>query len=272
MVSLMPYIGGKNRLAKEISKRLHSTGADTLVDVFGGSGAVLLNAGFKKRIYNDCSGDLVTLFRVLAHQTQRIALFRQLRWMPPSRRIFSDDYRVFLRGGFSFREMSDPVERARATFYRQLFVWGGKTRSGGFSVSTGDRHGVKEVVRYNGILRRLSGIGQFFRETIIENMDFREAIKAYGGRDNVVLFADPPYVGTENYYAHAFSTMDHVFLAHLLSTSRSQVVATYYDSQMVRDLYPGALWHWESVVVTKNCQLKFGNKVKTEEVILTRRR
>lgn len=271
MISLMPYIGGKTRLAREIAKRLHASGADTLVDVFGGSGAVLLNAGFKKRVYNDCSGDLVTLFRVLADQRHRVQLFRQLRWLPPSRRVFGEDHRVFLRGGFSFQALTDPVERARATFYRQLFVWGGKTRSGGFSVSTGDRHGVKEVVRYRNALRRLSDVGKFFRDTVIENLDYQEAIKAYGERENVVLFADPPYVGTENYYAHSFSSMDHMFLAHLLGNCRSQVVCTYYDSPTVRELYPETRWTWESVVVTKNCQLKFGNKVKTEEVILTRK-
>jgi DNA adenine methylase len=63
---IVRYIGSKNRMAPLIAKRLHATGRDTMVDVFGGSAAVTLNAGFQKRIYNDIDGDLVNLFRVLA--------------------------------------------------------------------------------------------------------------------------------------------------------------------------------------------------------------
>jgi len=48
-------------------------------------------------------------------------------------------------------------------------------------------------------------------------------------------------------------------------------VCTYYDSPLVRELYPRDRWTWESVVVTKNCALKRGNKAKTEEYILVRR-
>jgi DNA adenine methylase len=63
---IIRYLGSKNRMAPLIAERLHATGRDTLVDVFGGSAAVTLNTGFQKRIYNDIDGDLVNLFRVLA--------------------------------------------------------------------------------------------------------------------------------------------------------------------------------------------------------------
>jgi len=270
MISLMPYIGGKHRMAREIAKRLQETGADTLVDVFGGSAAVTLNAGFRKRVYNDASADLANLFRCLADPVRRAELLKRLTWTPVCRRIFTDDYAIYLRGGFSFALLTDPVERARATLYRQLLSWGGKTRNGGFSAGTGDRKAIKEVLRYHNVLGKLDEIGEFFRGTCIENLDYQDAVRLYGQKINHVLFCDPPYDGTEIYYSQAFGRTDHVFLADLLNAVPAPVVCTYYDTPLIRELYPVEKWRWETVVVTKNSQLKKGNKAKTEEIILTK--
>ncbi len=95
---LIRYLGSKNRLAPVIAERLHATGRDTLVDVFGGSAAVTLNSGFRKRIYNDIDGDLVNLFRVLADPPLRQKLLKILRWQPLSRAVHSTIYRSPLSG------------------------------------------------------------------------------------------------------------------------------------------------------------------------------
>jgi DNA adenine methylase len=258
-------------MAREIAMRLHATGADTLVDVFGGSAAVTLNAGFAKRVWNDSSADLATLFRCLANPASRTDLLQRLTWTPVCRRIFTDDYAIYLRGGFSFSLLTDPVERSRATLYRQLLSWGGKGRSGGFSAGTGDRKAIKEVLRYQNVLAKLDAIGEFFRGTCIENLDYQDAVRLYGAKPNCVLFCDPPYDGTELYYSQAFGRADHVFLAHLLSAAPAPCVCTYYDSPLIRELYPRNRWTWETVVATRNSQLRKGNKAKTEEVILTKR-
>jgi DNA adenine methylase len=271
MISLMPYIGGKHRMAREIAKRLRATGADTLVDVFGGSAAVTLNAGFAKRVWNDASADLAMLFQCLANPSMRADLLQRLTWTPVCRRIFTDDYAIYLRGGFSFSLLSDPVERARATLYRQLLSWGGKGRSGGFSAGTGDRKAIKEVLRYQNVLAKLDAIGEFFRGTCIENLDYQDAVRIYGCKINCVLFCDPPYDGTEVYYSQAFGRADHVFLAHLLATVPAPAVCTYYDTPLIRELYPETGWTWDRVCVTKNSALRKGNKPRTEEIILTKR-
>jgi site-specific DNA-adenine methylase len=149
--------------------------------------------------------------------------------------------------------------------------WGGKGRNGGFSAGTGDRKAIKEVLRYNRVLAKLDAIGEFFRETCIENLDYQDAIRIYGRKLNCVLFCDPPYDQTEHYYSQSFGRADHVFLAHLLVTVPAPVVATYYDSPLIRELYPETEWRWERVCVTKNSALRQGNKPRTEEIILTKR-
>ena len=268
---LMPYIGGKHRVAKKLAGYLQATGADTMVDVFGGSGAVIIASGFVKRIYNDRDGDLVHLFRVLADPLQRKAFLDRLLWTPPSRQLFEDWYTTYRNNGFSFAGLSDPIEHAVAVFYRHHFSFGGKTRSGGFSVSDLDCYQIKEVGRFNNAMRRVERIGEFYRHTLIENLHYQELITTHGDRQGVVLFCDPPYVGTEKYYSVSFTRQDHVFLAHLLNNSPAKVVCTYYDDPLVRDLYPANKWEWNSIQATKNSQFSGKQKECTNEMVLVKK-
>lgn len=267
---LIPYVGGKHRLAHRLVDFCAVPPADTFIDVFGGSAAVTLAAGdrFGKLIYNDVDGDLVNLFRVISDPVTRVALFKLLRWLPPSRRIFEDDYRQYVAGGFSFHAVADPVERARRTFYRHCFAFGGKVRSGGFAVSTGDRDRIKEVPRYRNTLRKLARIGGLFRKVIVENLHYSELIRIHGRRPDAVLFIDPPYHGSEDYYSRTFSPGDHTFLASQLAAVPGRVVCTYYDTPAIRELYPEPLWTWHSVAATKNSAFTKGNKVTTTEHVI----
>ena len=263
MVSVMPYIGGKHRLAKEIAVRLHAPGVDTLIEVFGGSAAVMLNAGFKKRVYNDIDSDIVNVFRMIADDGKCRSLIRRLECMPPSRAVFEECHNL---------AKCDDVERAARVLYKQLWSFGGKGSCGGFSVSVGDRWGIKEVARYSSLIHRLESFCGFFHETVIECMDYQNLISAYGQKSNLVLFCDPPYLGTERYYnAAGFNTWHHWNMAQMLNSVDAHVVLTYYDAPLLRGLYPESLWQWECVVATKNCQFRSGNKQKVNEFIISKR-
>lgn len=251
MTSLLPYIGGKHLLAATIAEHLRAAGREVLVEVFGGSAAVMLNAGFAKRVYNDKSEALATFFRVLRDDHLRPRMLRYLRFTPPSRSLFDEDYAAYARSGFSFRHETDPAVRAAKVLYRHLWTFGGKTRDGGWQVSIGNRRMVKEVLRYLSVLRRLSSAAAFFRATVIECLDYSACISLYGQRPDTVLYVDPPYVGTERYYPTPFSGADHVFLAHQLSECRAPVVVSYYDVPLIRDLYPESRWLYHTVTARK---------------------
>jgi DNA adenine methylase len=270
---LIPYIGGKYRLASRLVEICAATSADTFVDVFGGSAAVLLAAAgkFKKLIYNDIDGDLVNLFRVVADDKTRRELFRILRWLPPSRKIFNDDHEKYIAGGFSFASCSDPVERARRTFYRHCFAFGGKVRCGGFAISTGDENRIKEVSRYRNTLRKLVRVGDIFRSAMIENLHYSELLRIHGRTRAHCLFVDPPYDGTEDVYSRSFGPGDHTFLAEQLTSIPGLVVCTYYDTPLIRSLYPESRWNWHSIAATKNSCLTRGNKVITAEFVIIKK-
>lgn len=269
---LIPYIGAKHRLADRLIKICADTGADTFIDVFGGSAAVMLAAhsSFKKLVYNDLDGDLVNMFRVVADDGQRRLLFKILRRLPPSRQIWNEDAEKYVAGGFSFASCSDPIERARRTFYRHCFAYGGKVRCGGFVFSHNDRHAIKEVARYRNCLRKLARIGGLFRDVMIENLHYSELLRIHGRNEKFCMFIDPPYAGSEHYYSRTFGPGDHTFLAQQLESIPAKVVCTYYDTPLIRDLYPETRWHWKSISATKNSAFMAGNKAVTSEFVITK--
>lgn len=256
-------------MVKVLSKRLHGTGRTCLVDVFGGSAAVTLHSGFRKRIYNDINGDLVNLFRVVGNVPLRMLLLKRLKWTLPSRQIFEEDREVFRLGGFSFKLVECPVERAAMTLYRHIFCFGGKTRTGGFAVSTKDRQKVKEVNKYHNVLRHLADYGRVFSQIVIENLDFADLIEKYGKKGNVVFFVDPPYPGFSAYYSDNLSNNRHRELAALLLKSPAAAICTFYEQKLVWALYPEVAWRYEVVEGRKNT-IK-GGTATAKELVLTKK-
>lgn len=271
--AFLRYIGAKHRISKQIAEHLKATGKTCLCEVFGGSAAVMLNAGFKKRVYNDLDGDLVNLFRVLQIKSSRIRLLEILSYTPASREIFEEDRDLYMNSGLTFSRITDPVYRARATFYRHAYAFGGKVRSGGFQVSITGRAYIKEIAKYIDNLARLDFFGEFFFGTVIENLPFDRFISLYSKSSDAVLYVDPPYADIQNYYSIPFTNFDHVTLAHLCNTAACPIVLSAYDTPFVRSLYIEGIWKYYSITGTKNSSHfrgKHSNKEKSAELILTK--
>jgi len=117
------YIGSKIRVAPKIAEKLHATGADKLIDVFGGSGAVIMNAGFDRRVYNDIDEDVVSFFRCLQCDTSRRELLRKLKAVPMSRAIFNELYDYYRAHNHTFAGMS-LADRAYACYYQSAYSFG----------------------------------------------------------------------------------------------------------------------------------------------------
>lgn len=275
MKPLFPYIGGKARVAGVIIQKIEASagveGRDVFVDVFGGSGSVTMRAGWKKRIYNDLSGDLVNLFRCIGDPRKNRSLRHRLSSMPPSRELFNEGYKIFTDGGRSFSSLRvQQIERAARTIYHQLFSFGGKTISGGFSVSLRDRHGIKEVARYSNVRRRIESCCDFWMNTLIEQLHFTDVFEMYGSQPGALLYCDPPYDGTERYYS-GFSRHDHETLSELASTCEAHVAISYYRTPMIENLYPSSMWEIVPIEATKNSQFIGRQKAKSSEILIIRK-
>jgi len=65
MKSLFKYAGGKFHLIRYIEEIYKNSNKAACIDVFGGSGQVLMNIDSKIKIYNDIDNSLVNIFESL---------------------------------------------------------------------------------------------------------------------------------------------------------------------------------------------------------------
>ena len=65
MISLLRYPGGKFYMLEDIREIFDKSGKTTVIDVFGGSGKVLMNLNAKIKVYNDINNNLVNFFTEL---------------------------------------------------------------------------------------------------------------------------------------------------------------------------------------------------------------
>lgn len=264
------YVGSKIRLMPKLRPILKGMGASFIVDIFGGSGAVTMGAGFTKRVFNDLDSDVVNFFRVLADPVMSVQMFRGLRRLPMAREMFDGLTSDYATGEKSF-DMMAPVPRAVAFFYRSSFAFGGKIRNGGFAASMNETDQVKEIRRYRNVLRTMSRLKEFWQGTVIENQDFETIITGYGKRDGALLFADPPYFGKERYYTKDFSMEDHARLATALTRVPAAVVVTYYATPEIELLYPPDVWEHHLIEATKNSMKATAMKQRVNELVLVKR-
>jgi len=127
MKSLFRYYGGKFNQLKDIIAIMqeHIEAFDIVVDVFGGSGKVLLNIPDewrKSKVYNDLDDDLYVTFKVLQDPVKRNALMKKLRLAFSHEKIFME-----MRDSRYQRD----VETAFRLIYLQTYSFMGDGRSFG---------------------------------------------------------------------------------------------------------------------------------------------
>ena len=189
MKSTFPYYGGRYNQLKIIIDILdkQKDRFDVVVDVFGGSGKVLLNIpeGWRKiRVYNDINLDLYKTFKVLQDDRKSMQLekiFREMKLSHPRNDVDIAFKTIYLHT-FSFAGAGQSFKR----FYKKANVP---------PVNTSDF--------------------LFVKKWIVENMDFRELMRRYN-RQRVLLYLDPPYLRGGDLYRYKFRMGDFVDLKKLI--------------------------------------------------------
>ena len=207
-------------------------------DVYGGSGAVLLNLPpFPVETYNDIDSELVNFFRTLREQGPELT--KAIGLTPFSRE-------ELVLACQPARNLSD-LERAR-----RFYVRARQTRTGLAQTSSGGRwaHCVLTsragmagaVSRWLGSIDGLSEIAQRLLRVQIENAPALEVIRRYDTA-NTVFYLDPPYVhssrGDASAYGYEMTEEDHRELADTLRTVRGRVILSGYRTALYDELYRG---------------------------------
>jgi site-specific DNA-adenine methylase len=199
MLSTFPYYGGRFYQLNEIMGIIekHKDQFDVVVDVFGGSGKVLINVPEEWRkvtVYNDINKDLYTTFKVLQGEKKYRLLMRKLRDAFPHAEAFN---------GLRFSHPMSDMDAAFKTIYLHTFSYAG-------TGTAFKRFYRKANVNSLRLDHRLS-----FKKWIVENMDFRDLVTKYN-KPKVLLYLDLPYLDVGQTYKYSFKMNDFLHLKKLL--------------------------------------------------------
>lgn len=211
------------------------------VEPFCGSLAVLLaKAPSTMETVNDLDGALMTFWRVLRDRPGELE--RVCALTPHARAEHGASYDV---------DGCDNLEVARRVWVQLTQGRCGVRRPPGRG-PTGWRHYVKPVgvtssTDYlSGYIGRIAPAASRLRGVSLECLPALDLIAKYGAEPDVLLYVDPPYLGSarpnsSDGYPHEMrGEAEHRELAEALHTCRAGVVLSGYASDLYdRELYPG---------------------------------
>lgn len=224
------WFGSKSRIVKSIVKEFHQH--QTFVDVFGGSGAVLLGKPPSKvEVYNDLNGKMVTLFRVLSDAKKAAELKRALELTPYSRTVF-DESRAQIDG------LTDEIEIAKSMIVIQRQSHGGLGKQWSYCVDAPAAGYSASVRKFHAGIDRLVDVSKRFRKVQVENLDWADVLDRYD-REQTLFYLDPPYVPdtrVNGRYEYELDVSDHEALVDKVLSLRGMCVLSGYAHDVYRPL------------------------------------
>lgn len=253
MKSPVPYFGSKQSIADWIVGLLPDH--DHYVEPFAGGLSVLLaKRPARMETVNDLDGELMTFWRVLRDRPAE--LLRACMLTPHGRAELAA----------TWDPTTDELELARRIWCRLAQGRSGTLRN------TGWRHYIDpagSVTSMPGYLEayavRLASAAERLHKVSLDALPALEVIGRYGSRPNVLLYIDPPYLGTtrgwgNNYRCEMKTEIEHRELAAALVDCKATVVLSGYHSPLYDELYDG--WHrHEQASMTGNAKTA---KARTE--------
>lgn len=220
---LVPWIGGKRRLAKHLLPLFpdHSC----YVEPFCGAAALFfMKDPVKTEVINDINGDIVSLYRVVKNHLEEF--IRQFKFALSSRQIFDwlNDTPV---------EPLTDIQRAARFYYLQKLGFGGKVDGRTFGTAT------TSPPRLN-LLRLeedMSAAHMRLQRVYIEHLPWDAVIKRYD-RTHSLFYCDPPYWGTEGYGVE-FGLENYSSMAQLARSIAGKMVISVNDIPEMRESFAG---------------------------------
>ena len=227
------------------------------IDVFGGSGSVLLGKPeiHPFEVYNDFDKNLVNLFRCMKERTMATVRelgfcnlnsredFNAIRKFFEQREEFTDEY---LSEELLLTELTFPPLQAnelkelrtritkdhdvrRAAMFLKLLRYSYSSSCKSFASQPFD------IRKLFGLIKELENR---MANVVVENQDFETLIKHYDRPDSF-FYADPPYFSSEGMYEVGFGWDDHVRLRDTLKGIKGNFLLSYNDCEEIRELYDG---------------------------------
>ncbi|GAA2112549.1 DNA adenine methylase [Kitasatospora saccharophila] len=230
-----PYFGSKASIAPWIVSLLPAH--QHYVEPYAGGLSVLLaKTPSRMETVNDLDHELVTFWRVLRDRPDD--LIRAAALTPHARAELDA----------TWDPTDDDLELARRIWTRLTQGRSGTLRKTGWRHYIDPAGSATSMPGYLDAYRdRLAAAAERLMAVSLECRPALELIAAYGRRPGVLLYVDPPYLGStrgfgkKNYRVEMQSDDQHRELAAALWECTAPVVLSGYDSPLYDDLYDG--WH-----------------------------
>ncbi|QCP50135.1 DNA adenine methylase [Trinickia violacea] len=222
-IPIVPWIGGKRRLAEHLLPRFPKH--ECYVEVFAGGAALyFMRPPAAVEVINDINGELINLYRVVQNHLEEFV--RQFKWALSSRQVFK-----WLQD--TPPETLTDIQRAARFYYLQQNCFGARIESQTFGTATTSPPGLN-LLRLEESLSaahlRLSG-------TYIERLDWKTCIGRYD-RSHTFFYLDPPYWQTEG-YGVPFPLSEYEEMAKLLRTIKGKAILSLNDHPSIRTTFDG---------------------------------
>lgn len=274
---LIRYPGGKSKLLRVITSRLHNMLADVGPDAeyrepFFGAGAVGLsllaaNSGIKRAWLNDADPGMAALWDAVIHNPTSLRVFVEVT--PEASRLFprNDYYKSdteVLRSISNLRDVRkhpSGLVAAMKLAVHQMSFSGLGTRAGGPMSNRLCRYNVDllnaKIESFNEILSPVK-----LRHDTCTCFDFEKLFDP----GQAFFYLDPPYVTAgPQLYQVAFTQADHERLANRLRSENRPWLLSYDDHPLIRHIYGG--WCWIDQVEV-GCSINGCNRKK--ELLITK--
>lgn len=246
--TVFPFPGGKSKYSDWIVN--HFPAHDCYVEVFGGSGAVLLNKPRSTvEVYNDINRDITRFFRVLRERPE--ALEQRVWNMDYSRSLYDEiANRWFDKGD----RPDDDVQAASEFFFLRYTQFGASIERTGFSASITSNHSRT----YYNKTSNLQTFADRFRGVTIENRDWEKVVDKYDS-ENTFFYLDPPYVELDrNDYYGGGSEFDHEAFVDSLSEFDGRWMISY-------STLPDQILEYDVEVIERNQRWSMATGKEDEE-------
>jgi len=248
----VPYFGSKQRIAPWIVSLLPDH--DHYVEPYAGGLSVLLaKKPSRMETVNDLDGELMTFWRVLRDRPTE--LLRACMLTPHGRAELAA----------TWDPTTDELELARRIWSRLAQGRSGTLRNTGWRHYIDPAGSATSMPGYlEAYAQRLAAAAERLHGVSLECLPALTLIGKYGAQPDVLLYVDPPYLGTTrpwSNYRHEMKTEEeHRELAAALADCRAAVVLSGYSSPLYDELYAG--WHrYTQASMTGNAKT---DKARTE--------
>lgn len=227
--TLFAYVGKKPpRIGREVVNAFEQSGCEIFVDLFCGSLAMLCYIPWDmKVVVNDINGNLTNLYTVIRDSPSDFV--SEVIKLPYSEVVFQR-----FEEDLKFADNMSELDRAVAYFYVSFGAYRGRMDNPLFHLSTtADTNRAED---YQKSIQWILQLSKRLQSVEILNRDFRKVLQSYNA-ENVFVYADCPYLGTEDYYDYVFSPQDHKDLAGMLNSHKGKFALSSKAKKELRKLY-----------------------------------